>query len=416
MRQSRLFTKTHKEDPKGELSHNAQLLVRAGYIHKEMAGVYTYLPLGLRVIDKITTIIREEMNAIGGQEVLMTTLQDPASWKKSGRWDDNVVDIWFKTQLKNGSELGIANTHEEALTALLLDHVSSYKDLPVYIYQFQNKFRNELRAKSGIMRTREFIMKDLYSFSRNTEEFQEFYEVCAGAYHKIFQRAGIGHLTYRTYASGGSFSEFSDEFQTLSEAGEDTIYLDEQKQVAVNKEILNDDILKKLSIDKDKLVEKKAIEVGNIFPLGTKFSEAIGLRYTDNDGKEQTPIMGCYGIGLGRLMGTIVEVLSDGKGIVWPESVAPFQFHLIRLGEAAEVKEKCDRFYDTCQKSGFDILYDDREASAGDKLHDADLLGIPVRLVISAKTGEKIEYKKRTEESASLVDITSFIETATKSK
>jgi len=285
MRQSELFTKTQKTAPKDEESINAKLLIRAGFIHKEMAGVYTYLPLGLRVLKKIENIIREEMNAIDGQELLMTTLQDPSLWKKSGRWSDKVVDNWFKSKLAGGGEVGIANTHEEPLVALLGHHVSSYRDLPLFIYQFQTKFRNELRAKSGIMRSREFLMKDLYSFSRSEEEFKEFYETCAKAYERIFTRVGIGDKTYRTAAAGGSFTTgLTDEFQTISLAGEDTIFVDKAKRLAVNNEVYTNEVVLALGLKKQDLVKKKAIEVGNIFPLGTKYSEALGSRSKKHGG------------------------------------------------------------------------------------------------------------------------------------
>lgn len=416
MRQSELFTKTRREAPKDEVSRNAELLIRAGFLHKEMAGVYTYLPLGLRVFNNIMNIIREEMNRIGGQEMLMTTLQSPEVWKKSGRWDDAVIDNWFKTALKNGNELGIANTHEEALTALLTEYASSYKDFPIYAYQFQNKFRNELRAKSGIMRTREFVMKDLYSFSRSEEEFREFYEKCAEAYLAIFGRVGVGEITYRTFASGGSFSKFSDEFQTVSEAGEDTIYIHDEKRIAVNKEVYTDEVLADLGFKKEELREAKAIEVGNIFPLGTRYAEAFGLTYKDERGEDKPVIMGSYGIGLGRLMGTVVEVLSDAKGIVWPESIAPFAVHLVSLaGQDAAVRKAADEAYNTLRSRNIEVLYDDRDdKSAGEKFQDADLIGIPLRAVVSKETAKqgKVEIKKRAASAASLVPPEEFFNLA----
>src|SRR3990167_8700049 len=387
MRQSQLFTKTRKHAPKDEVAKNAQLLIRGGFIHKEMAGVYASLPLGLRVFKRIEQIIREEMNAIGGQEMTLTALQSPAAWKKTGRWDDAAIDVWFKTELKGGGELGLGTTHEEPLTELMTEYVESYKDLPKYVYQFQTKFRNEMRAKSGIMRTREFVMKDLYSFSRSEEEFREFYEKCAAAYMKIFKRVGLGEQTFRTFASGGSFSKFSDEFQTLSDAGEDTIHLHRGKGIAVNKEVYTDEVLAELGIEKSELEEVKAIEVGNIFPLGTRFSDALGLKFKDEKGNEQSVVMGCYGIGPGRLMGTIVEVLSDEKGIVWPKEVAPFRVHLISIsGGNADVVAEADRLYELLNENGVEALYDDRESRAGEKFADADLIGIPMRIVVSEKT------------------------------
>ena len=409
MRQSKLFTKTRKEAPADEVSRNAELLLRGGFIHKEMAGAYSYLPLGLRVLKKIENIIREEINTIGGQEVFMTSLQNPEIWKKSNRWDDGVVDNWFKSKLASGGEVGIANTHEEPITNMLAHFANSYKDFPVYIYQFQNKFRNELRAKSGIMRVKEFMMKDLYSFSKNEEEFKKFYEKCAAAYLKIFKRVGIGHKTYRTLAAGGSFtSGFTDEFQTISSAGEDTIFIDEEKSLAINKEIYNDENLKKHGFEKSKLKEEKSIEVGNIFPLGTKYAEALDLFFQDENGQKQKIIMGSYGIGLGRLMGTVVEVLSDDKGIIWPESIAPFAVHLLLLGEDEKVKKEAEKIYESLEKAGVEVLFDDRlDVSAGEKFSDADLLGIPFRAVVSARSLKEggIELKKRTEEKGKIVSL-----------
>ena len=390
MRQSRLFTKMRREAPSDEVAKNAQLLVRAGYIHKEMAGVYDYLPLGLRVLNNIIALIREEMNALGGEEVFLSTLQDSEIWKKSGRWDDEAVDIWFKTKLKNGSELGLGNTHEEALTALMKEHIVSYKDLPRYVYQFQNKFRNETRAKSGIVRTREFIMKDLYSFSRDSTEHAACYEKAAAAYERIFRRAGIGDKTYRTFASGGSFSKYSHEYQAVSAAGEDVIYIDEKRRLAVNKEVYDDpEVYASAGIEKSSLVEAKAIEVGNIFTLGTRFSDALGLSYKDKEGKPLPVFMGSYGIGPGRLMGTIVELMADEKGLVWPESVAPFAFHLVSLGrEGDEVARAADALYGEMTKAGIEVLYDDRDARAGEKFAESDLLGIPKRIVVGKEAAE----------------------------
>lgn len=394
MRQSQLFTKTRREAPKDEVSKNAQLLIRAGYIHKEMAGVYSYLPLGLRVFKNIERIIRDEMNGIGGQEVALTALQDPEVWKASGRWSDEVVDVWFKSDLKAGGEIGFANTHEEVLTKLMTGHISSYKDLPRYVYQFQTKFRNELRAKSGIMRTREFVMKDLYSFNRDEETFKEFYENCAAAYLRIFERVGIGDRTFRAFASGGSFSKFSDEFQTVSDAGEDIIYIDREKHIALNEEVYEDAIIRDLGLDKEKLEKRKSIEVGNIFPLGTKYSSAFGLTYKNEEGSEVPVVMGSYGIGPGRLMGTIAEVLSDDKGIVWPESIAPFAVHLVALNtENDEMRDYADAIYNGLVERGVGVLYDDRALRAGEKFADSDLIGIPYRVVVSEKTKEQNAFE-----------------------
>lgn len=387
MRQSHLFTKTRREAPSGEEAKNAQLLIRAGFVHKEMAGVYTYLPLGLRTLNNIIQVIREEMNAIGGQEIAMTALQDRSLWEKTDRWDDAKVDNWFKTELKAGGETGLAITHEEPVTRIMAEHISSYRDLPKAAYQFQHKFRNELRAKSGVMRGREFLMKDLYSFSKDESEHAEFFAKAREAYKKVFQRLGIGDRTYVTFASGGIFSEFSEEFQTVSEAGEDTIYVHEGKGIAVNQEVYNDEVLKKLELPKDELVEKKAIEAGNIFNLGTRFSEALGLQYTDAQGQKHPVVMGSYGIGPTRLMGVIVECLADEKGIVWPEEVAPFPVHIVSLvPNDPTVVAYADALYEELQAAGIEALYDDRDARAGEKLADSELIGIPTRIVIGKDT------------------------------
>lgn len=398
MRQSHLFTKARKEAPRDEESLNAQLLIRAGYVHKEMAGVYAYLPLGLRVLEKIIGIIREEMNLIGGQEMSMTALQNPEIWKSTGRFDDSVVDNWFKTNLRNGGELPLAFTHEEPVTNMMRPFIRSYRDLPRAVYQFQTKFRNETRAKSGVMRGREFLMKDLYSFSASQEELDGFYERASHAYHRIFERVGIGSWTYRTFASGGVFSKYSHEYQAACEAGEDIIYVDEKSRVAINEEVYTDEVIADLGLDKGSLVRKKAIEVGNIFKLGTKFSEPLGLTYRDETGETKPVVMGSYGIGPGRLMGTIVELLSDGKGIVWPEAVAPFQIHLLSLG----ADEKAAEVYETLTEAGIETLFDDRDMSAGEKFAEADLLGIPTRIVIGKKSLERgeVEVKRRTSDSS----------------
>ena len=319
MRQSQLFSKTRREAPKDEVAKNAQLLLRAGYIYKEMAGAYVFLPLGLRVLNNVIQLIREEMNTIGGQELFMTSLQDRAVWEKTNRWSDDVVDNWFKTKLKNEMEVGLAFTHEEPLTNLMREYVHSFRDLPFSAYQFQTKFRNETRAKSGIMRGREFIMKDLYSFSRSQEEHDAFYAKAKEAYVNIFKRAGLGETTYVTFASGGTFAKYSHEFQTVTDAGEDIIYIDKEKNIAINKEVYSDEVIADLGLDKSTLVEAKAVEVGNIFSLGTRFSDVFDLTYENEKGEKEAVVMGSYGIGPARLMGTIVETLSDEKGIVWPE-------------------------------------------------------------------------------------------------
>lgn len=406
MRLSQLFTKTSKNVPADETAKNAQLLIKAGFIHKEMAGVYDYLPLGLRVLENISRVVREEMNRVGGQEVRLTSLQSKELWQKTGRWDDKVIDDWFKTKLANGTDVGLGLTHEEPLTNLLTDYINSYKDLPVLIYQIQNKFRNELRAKSGIFRGREFLMKDMYSFTRGQKEHEQIYEQVKQAYFKVYKRLGLADKTFLTFASGGSFAKFSDEFQTLTEAGEDTIYLDPGKKVAVNNEVFNNEVLQELGLKKSDLTEKKAVEVGNIFSLGTKYSKPLGLEFTNESGNREPAIMGCYGIGISRTMGVVAEVLSDENGLIWPEEIAPAKAVLIRLGDSETVHKAAEKLYKDLTTAAVEVLYDDRDLRAGEKFADADLIGIPYRIVVSDKTiaEHKYELKPRTQQQTQLLD------------
>lgn len=393
MRVSKLVTKTSKTAPADDVAKNAQLLTRAGFIHKEIAGVYAYLPMGLKVIEKIKQIVREEMNAVGGQEVMMTTLQPKDIWEKTDRWDDKVVDNWFKTKLANGTELGVGLTHEEPIVDAVSNFVSSYKDLPFSVYQIQSKFRNELRAKSGLLRGREFLMKDMYTFCRDQDQHIQEYEKIVGGYFKVYDRLGIGGITYRTYADGGIFTpRFSDEFQTVSEVGEDTIYLDEAKRIAINAEIMTDDNLAKLGLDRNNLVEKKGVEVGNTFHLESKYTDALDLYYADEKGARQSIIMGCYGIGVSRLMGVIAEIFSDEKGLIWPENIAPFKVYLVRIGGEEAVKYT-DGLYDELVSKGVDVLYDDRDVHAGQKFADSELIGIPFRLTVSDRLMAEGNYE-----------------------
>lgn len=398
MRQSQLFTKTRKEAPKDEVSKNAQLLIRAGYVYKEMAGVYAYLPLGWRVLEKIKDIVREEMDAIGSQELIMTAIQRKELWEKTDRWDDSKVDVWFKSKLKNDVEIGFGWSHEEPITDMMRDYVTSFRDLPVFVYQFQTKLRNELRAKSGIMRGREFVMKDLYSYALDEKTHTEFYDKVIAAYMAIFKRVGIGDDTFVTFASGGAFTEFSHEFQVITAGGEDSIYINRDKRIAINEEILSDETLNKLNVTRDELTKVGTSEIGNIFNFGTKKCEQLGLFYTDSTGKKVPVWLGSYGIGITRLMGVIVEKFADDKGLIWPESVAPFRVHLVALaGKTSKVREAADSLYASLNKKGVEVLYDDRDVSAGEKFSDADLIGIPWRYVVSEKTlkEDAVEVKDR---------------------
>ncbi|MCL2280633.1 proline--tRNA ligase [Candidatus Saccharibacteria bacterium] len=557
MKRTELFTKTSKTTPASEVAKNAQLLIRAGYVHKETAGVYAYLPLGLRVLEKIKGIVREEMDAIGGQEVLMTTLQPRDVWEKTNRWDDAVVDNWFKTKLKNGTELGVGLTHEEPIVDALTPYVDSYKDLPLYIYQIGTKFRNELRAKSGILRGREFVMKDMYSFARTQTEHTELYEKAATAYTKVYERVGIGAETYRAAADGGYFTDkYSDEYQMLSDIGEDTVLHVPETDLWYNEEIapskapkiitheseqpmemvegrgligveplakflkipvekttktmlyetdggkivaaavrggyeINEIKLRKiLNVKTLKLADEatvrrvtgaeigyagllnlskevrviidescasrtnfemgsnqtnthtinvnwgrdlplpkefydikmarpndihpdsgkvykahRSIEVGNIFSLESKYSDALDLYYVDENGERQSIIMGCYGIGVSRIMGAIVEKFADAKGLIWPENIAPFKVYLINVGTDENVVKITTKLYLDLSKMGIEVLWDDRDVHPGEKFADADLLGIPHRVVVSPKTiqNDMVEYKARTSDQATVL-------------
>lgn len=559
MKSSQLFTRTSKQAPAEEVSKNAQLLIRAGYVYKVMAGVYAYTPLGLRVLENIKQIIREEMDAIGGQELIMSSLQRRETWEETGRWDDDVVDIWFKSKLKDGTDVGFGWSHEEAIIEMLKTFLSSYKDLPIKVYQFQTKLRNELRAKSGIMRGREFVMKDMYSCSLDAEQHESIYQACIEAYKRVFDRIGVGESTYMTFASGGAFTQYSHEFQTLCEAGEDKIYRVPSTGEAFNEEIapskapvvqiddnepkpleyidepgvvgieviaerlglepnqttktmlyladdeaviaavvrgdyaVNEGKLKsvlgvaKLRLADEETIQKqtgaaagyagllnlpeeirvvideacepmvnfetganktgqhainvnwgrdlpkpeafydiktakegdlhpdtgeaymihKTAEVGNIFNFGIQKSKDTNFSFANNKGEQQYVHLGSYGIGITRLMGVLAENFSDENGLVWPDAVAPFRVYIARLGSEEQVVRTADELYDQLQSWDIEVLYDDTERRPGEKFADADLLGIPHRIVVSAKTTEAgiYEYKKRTEQDSKFISL-----------
>ncbi len=380
MRLSKNFTRTIKQAPADEVARNAQLLIRAGYVHKTMAGVYSFLPLGLRVVENIKQIVREEMNKIDSQELVMSTLQSKELWQETGRWSDELVDVWFKSHLQDGTEVGFGWTHEEPIVDLLRNYLKSYKDLPISVYQFQNKLRNELRAKSGIMRGREFVMKDMYSVHASKEDLDKYYNAAIEAYKRCYDRFGIGDETYVTFASGGAFTKFSHEFQTICDAGEDYIYLHRGKNIAVNEEVL-DEAVKELGIDRSELERVKTAEVGNIFNFGTQKSEEMRLVFTDAEGVEQYAYMGSYGIGITRVMGVIVEKFADDKGLVWPENIAPAKVYLVQIG--SQSRATADELYQKLQSAGIETIYDDRDERPGVKFADAELLGIPYRVTVS---------------------------------
>ncbi len=398
MRQSELFTKIERNAPKDETTVNAQLLVRGGFVAKLMAGVYNYTPLGLRVLRKIENIAREEMDAIGGQEVLMAMLHPKNIWATTGGWDK--IDVLFKLKSRTEKEYALGQSEEEVVTPLVMKYVNTYKDLPKAAYQINWKFRDELRSKSGLLRGVEFLMKDMYSFHEDQKDFDRFYEIAKKAYLKIYERLGL--VAKVTEASGGGFSEkISYEFMVLTDAGEDDILYCDACEFCVNLEIAKQkegDACPRCG--KGNLAKARASEVGNVFDLGQKYGKDFDLGFMDREGKKQYPVMGCYGIGISRLMGVIVEKYNDGQGILWPASVAPFKVHLLSLNGADGTP-----VYDALRKTGADVLYDDRELSAGEKFAGADLLGMPWRFVVSPKVGEgKVEVKQRNEKDARIVD------------
>lgn len=407
MLQSKLFTKTSKTVAHDDVSVNARMLTKGGFIDKQMAGAYSYLPLGFKVLTKIQNIIREEMNTIGAQELVMTSLQSRDLWETTKRWV-TPEEIMYKFEEKSGSAVGLAWTHEEAVTSIAKRFISSYRDLPRYVYQIQTKFRNEPRAKSGILRTREFLMKDLYSFHADTGDLDDYYEMAKKAYLRIFTRCGLKVLVVE--ASGGAFTkQFSHEFQVLSPAGEDWVIYCDFCDWAQNKEVSTIKVGEKCPSCSHLVKEGKAIEVGNIFKLGTKFSEALGLKYTDESGAHKPVVMASYGIGPGRVMGTIVEVSHDDDGILWPKEVAPYPVHLLAVGQGEKVSKQASDIYKKLTKELGEVLYDDRVETAGIKFKDADLLGIPWRLVVSEKTGTKVEIKERGYEKSELLSFAAVL-------
>lgn len=409
MKQSQLLTEPTKEAPKDEKSVNAQLLIRAGFVDKLMAGVYSYLPLGLRVLEKIEKIVCQEMDKIGGQKTILPALHPQENWQKTGRWQ---YEEMFKLKNRGGKDFALGWTHEEIVVPLVQKFVKSYKKLPVYVYQIQNKFRDELRAKSGLLRGVEFSMKDLYSFHKDEKDLDNYYEKVKKAYFTVFERCGLAKETYLTFASGGAFSKYSHEFQVVTSYGEDEIYLCKRCALAVNKEIIKEENNQCPQCKNKDLEVKKSIEVGNIFKLLDRFTKSFDFRFRDKDGKEKTVLMGCYGIGLSRLMGAVVEVHHDESGIIWPEEIAPFRIHLIQIGDGPEVKKEAEKVYQDLQKNTIEVLYDDREdKTVGEKFAEADLIGIPTRLVVSEKTLKEncVEIKKRNEKQAKLVKLAELI-------
>lgn len=402
MRVSKLFTKTLRDAPADEVAKNAQLLIRAGFVYKEMAGAYAYLPLGIRVIEKIKQIVREEMDAIDSNELIMTSLQRKEIWDKTGRWNDETVDIWFKTKLKDDTEVGLGWSHEEPIVEMMKQYVQSYKDLPSSLYQFQTKMRNEKRAKSGVMRGREFVMKDMYSFHATPEDLATYYDKAIEAYKRVYDRLGIGDDTYVTFASGGAFTKFSHEFQTICDAGEDIIYLHREKNIAVNEEVI-DEAVKELGIVREEFEKVKTAETGNIFNFGTQKTDELGVYYTAEDGSQKSLHLGSYGIGITRAMGVIAEKMSDDKGLIWPKNIAPYGVYLVSIGEKGT--SEAENVYKQLTEAGIEVLFDDRDERPGAKFADAELMGIPLRLTVSDRGIEAGEYELTTRSTGETVGV-----------
>ena len=421
MKFTQSFSKTSKDLPTDEQSKNAQLLIRAGYIHKEMAGVYSLMPLGFKVLNNIKRVVNEEMLKLKSEELIMSSLQNKEIWEKTDRWSDEKVDIWFKTKLKNNAEIGLGWSHEEPIVNMMKNHINSYKNLPATVHQFQNKLRNETRAKAGVMRCREFIMKDMYSFNVDEKTHMDFYSKTIESYMNVYKRLGLGDITYITSASGGVFTDkFSHEFQTLCDAGEDIIYVHKLENYAINEEVFNDETLEKMNAKKDDFEKKVAAEVGNIFTFGTGKCEQMDL-FFKNEKDEKIPVyLGSYGIGITRLMGVMTEVMSDDNGLVWPHEVAPYSIHLVSLhkedGDA--VYNYAKDIYDKLIANNIEVLWDDRTGhGTGEKLGDADLLGIPMRVLVSSKTilEDSVEVKERIakKEDGEIIKTNAFLKSYT---
>lgn len=404
MRQSTLFTRTERVAPADEPSVNARLLQQAGFVDKLAAGIYTYLPLGLAVLKSIQGIVREEMLALGAQEILMPALNPKELWAATGRWQDPGPTVMYQFRGHGQTEYGLGWTHEEIVTPMVKRFLHSYRDLPFSVFQIQDKFRNEPRAKSGLLRGREFSMKDMYSFHRDGADLEAFYTRAMAAYRRVYERCGLQAVVVE--ASGGAFAKYSHEFQVVTPYGEDTIFLCAGCAYAQNREISEYHVGEACPKCGQKFAEAKAIEVGNIFKLGTRFSDAFHLTYLDEQGKAIPVLMGCYGIGPSRVMGAIAEIHHDDRGLCWPAAVAPFALHLLRLGSGQAVVERADAVAAALREAHVDVLYDDREkVTAGEKFHDADLIGIPWRAVVSAKTGERVELKARRADSTGLLTL-----------
>lgn len=390
MRLSHNFTRTFREAPADEVARNAQLLIRAGYIYKVMAGVYAYTPLGLKVLEKIKQIVREEMNAIGSQELIMSSLQRKETWLETDRWDEKKVDVWFKSKLQDGTEVGFGWSHEEPILEMMRSYVKSYKDLPISVYQIQTKLRNEVRAKSGIMRGREFVMKDMYSLHATQEDMDRYYDRAIEAYKRVYERLGIGDRTFVTFAGGGAFTKFSHEFQTICPAGEDTMYVNDDFTVAVNEEVLAE-ATDELGIDKASLKPMVSAEAGNIFKFGSTKGEQMKIFFTGEDGEQHPVFLASYGIGITRAMGIIVENFADDKGIVWPEAVAPAKVYLVQIGQ--DSVDTADALYDELTAAGIDVIYDDRDERPGSKFADSELIGLPYRVTVSDRLVKEEKYE-----------------------
>lgn len=389
--------KTMKNQLSSADNESTKYLLQAWYIRQELAGAFNFLPLGLKVLNNIKKVITRNLETLWAQEILMSSLGAKEKWEKTGRAG---IDILFKVPFSESKDkYNFLNpTHEEIVTPLMSEFINSYKDLPMAVFQTQTKFRNEKRAKSGILRGREFLMNDMYSFHVDQKSLDEMYEKVIEVYKNIFKELWIWEDTYLTYASWGAFSKYSHEFQTLTLLGEDSIYVDKKNKIALNKEIVDDESVKEEF--KDNIFEEaRGSEVGNIFKLGTKFTDAFDVNYIDKDGQKRRVYMWCYGIGVSRTMWIIAEKFLDEKWLVRPENIAPYDYYVIRIGDE-QVDVEAKKTIEILENAGKTVIYDDRDIGFWQKAKDADLLWIPKRIIVSEKTLAQggVEYKSRTAE------------------
>ena len=418
---SKIFIPTLKDSPQDAEVISHQLMLRAGMIRKVSAGIYTWLPLGLKVLRKIENIVREEMDQSGAQEVLMPMVHPKELWEETKRWEKMGPEL-LRFKDRHDRDFCLGPTHEEVITDLVRNNVKSYKELPLNIYQIQTKFRDEIRPRYGVMRGREFLMKDAYSFNIDEESLEETYLLMRNTYKKILERIGLEYKIVKA-DSGAIGGDASEEFHVLAENGEDTIAISDASEFAINTELLLNDgedissLKGKPSPDGNGVIEiKKGIEVGHIFQLGKVYTELMKVDVLNQEGRAIDLFMGCYGIGVSRLVAASIEQNHDDKGIKWPESIAPYEVNIIAIGYSKEPKvaEAADKLSDELKSMGYEVLVDDRKDGYGTKMKDAELIGIPVNIIIGNKFIEsgEVELKHRNGQNSinSIAEVTSIFE------